>query len=94
MGGDIQHFGQGCPDQAHAAAGRAYVAADPRSALVTVKLVRLGGRELLFNLIRDVTELKRIQSQLRSSEERLSYALEGASDGLFDWDHSDGAPGH
>lgn len=59
---------------------------DLRAVLVTAKLLQIGGRALLFNLIRDITEVKRVHERLRASEERLNHALQGASDGLFDWD--------
>ncbi|PXW86175.1 PAS domain S-box-containing protein/diguanylate cyclase (GGDEF)-like protein [Nitrosomonas sp. Nm84] len=35
--------------------------------------------------IRDITEQKQIESALRHSEERLSYALQAANDGLWDF---------
>ncbi|MCB1954472.1 MAG: PAS domain-containing protein [Rhodocyclaceae bacterium] len=34
----------------------------------------------------DITELKRMEADLRDSEERLRFALDAASDGLWDWD--------
>jgi PAS domain S-box-containing protein len=37
-------------------------------------------------VVEDVTELQQAQESLQRSEQRLSFALEGASDGLWDWD--------
>ncbi|HWE02853.1 MAG TPA: EAL domain-containing protein [Tepidisphaeraceae bacterium] len=39
---------------------------------------------------RDITERKRSDEALRISEERWSFALEGAGDGVWDWDISTG----
>ncbi len=40
----------------------------------------------LFIAATDITDHKYTQQQLKKINERLSYALEGASDGLWDWD--------
>ncbi len=37
------------------------------------------------HLIQEIVERKQIEERLRQSEERLSLALDAASDGLFDW---------
>jgi PAS domain S-box-containing protein len=37
-------------------------------------------------MARDVTEQRRAEAALRESERRLSVALEGSNDGLWDWD--------
>nr|CRH05330.1 putative Histidine kinase [Candidatus Magnetococcus massalia] len=34
----------------------------------------------------DVSDIKRAQEELRKSEERFAYAMQGANDGLWDWD--------
>jgi diguanylate cyclase (GGDEF)-like protein/PAS domain S-box-containing protein len=39
---------------------------------------------------RDITERKRSEEALRASEERWSFALEGAGDGVWDWDVTTG----
>jgi PAS domain S-box-containing protein len=36
--------------------------------------------------IRDITERKRVEKTLHESEERWQFALEGAGDGVWDWD--------
>lgn len=40
---------------------------------------------------RDVTALKQIEAALRESEERWKFAIEGAGDGLWDWNVQTGA---
>ena len=40
----------------------------------------------LFGTLQDVTELRALGSELESSRQRLQFALEGAQDGLWDWD--------
>lgn len=41
-------------------------------------------------LVRDVTEERRYLSLLQDSEERWRFALEGAGDGVWDWDLAEG----
>ena len=43
-----------------------------------------GQRARLWSFI-DITERKRMETDLRMSQERLSYALGGANDGIWDW---------
>jgi len=40
----------------------------------------------IAGISRDITALKVAQAELRASEERLNYALEGTQQGLYDWD--------
>ena len=40
----------------------------------------------LFGTLQDITELRALGSELESSRQRLQFALEGAQDGLWDWD--------
>jgi PAS domain S-box-containing protein len=44
------------------------------------------GDEQLFVTATDITDKQQTQQQLEYINERLTYALEGASDGLWDWD--------
>jgi PAS domain S-box-containing protein len=48
--------------------------------------VAVGGKTLLFSVITDVTERKKAEDDLRTSEERLELALQGAGLGLWDLD--------
>lgn len=41
--------------------------------------------DLIVAILEDVTELKQTEALLRQGEERLSSALRGADDGLWDW---------
>jgi PAS domain S-box-containing protein len=44
------------------------------------------GRRVLFGVSRDVSERVRAEKALHDSEARWQYAIEGAGDGLWDWD--------
>lgn len=48
--------------------------------------VAWGGRPAIQIILRDVTELKQAQSKLRIMNERLKLAIEGAGEGIWDWD--------
>ncbi|MEI6900151.1 MAG: PAS domain S-box protein [Bacteroidota bacterium] len=41
---------------------------------------------LLYSMVHDITDRIKATEELRISEERWKYALEGASDGVWDWD--------
>jgi PAS domain S-box-containing protein len=43
------------------------------------------GKNILFSIIHDITERKRIEAALRESEQRWQFALEGSRDGVWDW---------
>lgn len=40
----------------------------------------------LVTIFNDITDVKQAEQQLRESEQRWKYALEGAGDGVWDWD--------
>lgn len=57
-----------------------------RDLLVAAAPVQVGGRRLvLLNQI-DITDLRNAEAGLRSNEERLELAREGADLGIWDWD--------
>jgi diguanylate cyclase (GGDEF)-like protein/PAS domain S-box-containing protein len=43
------------------------------------------GKTLLYSILHDITDRKQAEDALRASEERWSFALEGAGDGVWDW---------
>ena len=47
--------------------------------------LELEGQTVLFTSSRDITARKRTEAALQQSEQRLSFALNGANDGLWDW---------
>ncbi|MBL1140507.1 MAG: PAS domain S-box protein [Proteobacteria bacterium] len=51
---------------------------------VTVKSV--DGQECTWSCIHNITDRKQIETALADSEERFSLAMQGANDGLWDWD--------
>ncbi|HEX6039706.1 PAS domain S-box protein, partial [Longimicrobium sp.] len=85
--------------EAHDAAARALLASPEEEAARLVELVdgrwfervsrpqRIGGRVVgRVWSYSDVTETKRAESVLRASEERYALAIEGALEGIWDWD--------
>lgn len=43
-------------------------------------------KKLLYAVARDITKRKTIEEQLRESEQRWQFALEGSDSGVWDWD--------
>jgi PAS domain S-box-containing protein len=44
-----------------------------------------GGNCLWTGYIRDITDRKKVEQELRESKQRLQFALEGSRDGVWDW---------
>jgi len=51
---------------------------------------RQGASRLFSGIVRDLTREKQAQETVRQSEERLAFALEATSEGLWDWDITTG----
>ncbi len=52
---------------------------------ISATAVEIAGQRMLYASARDVSERKRVEEALRTTEERWSFALEGAGDGVWDW---------
>ncbi|MEM8603600.1 MAG: PAS domain-containing protein, partial [Cyanobacteria bacterium P01_H01_bin.121] len=55
-----------------------------------VRVIQCGPAEALF-MIRDISDRQQADIDLRASEARWQFALEGAGDGVWDWDLSTNA---
>ncbi len=53
---------------------------------LAVSEVDQGGRKVFAGIVRDITERNLSEEALRRSEERFNLAIQGANDGLWDWD--------
>lgn len=47
---------------------------------------RLGRPVSTFSLMQDVTEMRRAEAALQETQERFALAIQGTSDGIWDWD--------
>jgi len=52
---------------------------------LSVSEMRRNGRSTFIGVIRDITDQKRAEAILRESEERFALAIEGANEGIWDW---------
>jgi PAS domain S-box-containing protein/putative nucleotidyltransferase with HDIG domain len=52
--------------------------------------VELDGRPCLLGVFHDISERRTMEAALKASEEQLTLALQGSSDGLWDWDVDSG----
>ena len=58
---------------------------DLRDFVVAADYIEFGGIRLVLMVSTDITERKRIEQQLHESEERLKFAMQGTTDGIWDW---------
>ena len=64
---------------------------DGRIIPVEVSVIPEVGDHKILAFIRDISERRRAEQALRDSEFRWQFAIEGAGDGLWDWDVASGA---
>ncbi|GAK52490.1 sensor protein fixL [Candidatus Moduliflexus flocculans] len=57
-----------------------------RDVLFSAAIVPLEEQQILLTVAHDITQIRQTEQALRESEQRLSFALEGTSDALWDWD--------
>lgn len=57
----------------------------PRTGLFSAQLIHIQSSRYLLTVFNDITELKKAEADLRLSEARWQFALEGSGDGLWDW---------
>ena len=83
----IAMFRQALEQGAHAFEWE-YRRLDGRTLRAEVRLARvtLEGRDLLLTTVFDQTEQREAERRLRESEARWKFALEGAEQGVWDWD--------
>jgi two-component system, cell cycle sensor histidine kinase and response regulator CckA len=62
----------------------------PFTAEVKVNLTTYHGEKARQGIIRDISERKKLEDDLRQSQQMLSLAMEGANLGTWDWDLSTG----
>lgn len=60
-------------------------AGTPRTGLLSAQCIRIQSTRYLLTVLNDITELKKAEEELRRSEARWQFALEGAGDGVWDW---------
>jgi PAS domain S-box-containing protein len=53
---------------------------------VSLNLIQTGEKQLLQAIVRDITERKRAEAELRESEQRFRIAAASASDIIYQWD--------
>src|SRR5450830_257413 len=61
---------------------------EPFPVEVLLTLIQINARAMFITTWRDISEQKHAQEELLESELRLKFALEGAGDGVWDWDIS------
>ncbi len=83
---DIEGRGAGDPERQGAPVRHFTKDGRIRKAEVTMDNVEYSGRPACLAIMRDVTEQELALEQLKLSEDRWQLALQGAGDGLWDWD--------
>ncbi|MBN1189126.1 MAG: PAS domain S-box protein [Dehalococcoidales bacterium] len=57
-----------------------------KTILLNLVPVTSGGKNVVYGIGQEITKRKEMERSLRESQERWQFALEGAGDGVWDWD--------
>jgi len=57
----------------------------PLTMEISLSRVFIAGREQILAIMRDISSRKKIEEALRESQERFDIAVNGANDGIWDW---------
>ena len=52
---------------------------------ISATIINIGDKQIIQSIFRDISKRKQAQEALRESEGRWQFALEGAEDGVWDW---------
>jgi len=59
---------------------------ETKHATISGELIELNGEQFILTVIHDITDRKKAEEEIKESEARWQFALEGAREGVWDWD--------